>query len=62
MTLELPVKQAKQYKQCFEEQFQACNASLRKLKTINSNLSGSTGVMALLQVGSSSLLSCCQNS
>ncbi len=41
--------QAKRFKQCCEEQFLACNANLRKLKTMNCMLSGSTGVIALLQ-------------
>ncbi len=42
--------QAKKYRQCCEEQFPACNAALRRVRAINSTLSGSTGCLALLQV------------
>ena len=51
MAVSHALMQAAKYRQCCEEQFPACNAALRKIKAINSMLSGSTGCLALLQVG-----------
>ena len=42
--------QARKYPEAFQEQFLACNQGLLKQRSINCSLSGSTGVVAFLQV------------
>lgn len=42
--------QARRYPEAFQEQFLACNQALLKQRSINCSLSGSTGVVAFLQV------------
>ena len=47
--------QARRYAEAFQEQFLACNQALLKQRSINCSLSGSTGVVALLQACAYSL-------
>jgi hypothetical protein len=42
--------QARRLSEAFQEQFLACNQSLLKQRGINCSLSGSTGIVAFLQV------------
>ena len=43
-------KQAQRFSEAFQEQFVLCNQGLQSHKSINCSMSGSTGVVAFLQV------------